>query len=508
MDALTPDTWKAMLPKDEVKNIERVLDLPERVLQFGTGVLLRALPDYFIDLANKAGRFNGRVVVVKSTPQGDLRAFRLQHCLYTHLIRGFADGKLVEQSIINASISRVLSAQQEWQEVMKCAENPDMQLIVSNTTEAGLILEREDIFEGVPRSFPAKLLAWLFHRFNYFNGDKAKGMVIVPTELIPHNGEVLKQLLLELSAHHSLPADFQSWLTERNHFCTSLVDRIVPGKLPIHEQETMEQKMGFRDALMIASEPYALWAIKVNNEKAKEILDFSNLHRGVILAPDISEYVALKLRLLNGSHTFNCGLAVLAGIRTVREAMEDDLLRSFMKKLLLEELVPSISGGDISLQKARDFALNTMERFQNPFIEHPWINITLQYTSKMKIRNIPTLQKSISLFGIIPPCMVIGFAAYLLFMKGETDANGNYTGTGSSGAYPIKDDKAQLFSELWEKHGAGHIVEAVCKTRELWDFDLSSIPGFIQQVNLKLQQLMEQGVRKTLAHSMNDTIRP
>ncbi|RYY63427.1 MAG: altronate oxidoreductase, partial [Chitinophagaceae bacterium] len=133
---------------------EAIFELPEKVLQFGTGVLLRGLPDYFIDKANRAGLFNGRVVVVKSTTHGDTRDFDRQDGLYTLCIRGFEDGRKVDELQVNASISRVLSAGEQWEEILECAHNADMQVIISNTTEVGIELVQDDIRHHPPKSFP------------------------------------------------------------------------------------------------------------------------------------------------------------------------------------------------------------------------------------------------------------------------------------------------------------------------------------------------------------------
>jgi len=165
--------------------------LPEKVLQFGTGVLLRGLPDYFIDKANRMGLFNGRVVVVKSTDAGDSGAFDRQDGLYTLCVRGIDEGKKVEENIINSSISRVLSARQQWKEILKLAYFADMQVIVSNTTEVGIQLVKEDVLTDTPASFPGKLLAFLYERFKAFEGSPDSGMVIIPTELIVDNGKKL-----------------------------------------------------------------------------------------------------------------------------------------------------------------------------------------------------------------------------------------------------------------------------------------------------------------------------
>ena len=225
---------------------KELFDLPEKVLQFGTGVLLSGLPDYYIDKANKQGIFNGRIVVVKSTDSGDIDAYETQDGLFTHCVRGISQQKITEEYIINASISRVLSAKSQWQEVLACAANPEMQIIISNTTEVGIVLVENDHINGNPPvSFPAKLLAFLYERYKVFNGDAAKGMVIVPTELITDNGTKLQSIVMELAHLNNFEYSFIDWLENANCFCNSLVDRIVPGKLPDAQKKETEGKLGY-----------------------------------------------------------------------------------------------------------------------------------------------------------------------------------------------------------------------------------------------------------------------
>ena len=204
---------------------ESIFKLPEKVLQFGTGVLLRGLPDYFIDKANKQGIFNGRVVIVKSTATGGTDAFQEQDGLFTHCIRGVETDKKIEENIINSSISRVLSANEQWNDVLQCAANPDLEIILSNTTEVGITLMPDDSIQSSPPvSFPGKLLAFLYKRFQIFNGDPAKGLIIIPTELIIDNGKKLESIVLELAHLNSVDPVFMDWLENNNHFCNSLVD--------------------------------------------------------------------------------------------------------------------------------------------------------------------------------------------------------------------------------------------------------------------------------------------
>jgi tagaturonate reductase len=217
-----------------------IFSLPEKVLQFGSGVLLRALPDFIIDKANKKSFFNGRIVIVKSTGSGDKDAFNKQDGLYTVCIRGIDEGKKVEENHIISSVSRVLSASNEWDVVLETAANPKMQVIISNTTEVGITLIKDHIHATPPQSFPGKLVSFLYRRFKIFNGDSTKGMVVIPTELIPGNADKLLAIVKELVHQNDLETSFLDWLEDANYFCNSLVDRIVPGKPALAEQEKIE----------------------------------------------------------------------------------------------------------------------------------------------------------------------------------------------------------------------------------------------------------------------------
>lgn len=396
-----------------------VLDLPEKVLQFGTGVLLRALPDFYIDLANKAGKFNGRVVMVKSTTSPIESAFQLQNGLFTHVLSGIKDGREYEELHVNASISRVLHAIQEWDEVLKIAKSPDLEVIISNTTEVGIVYVEEKISGSVPSSFPAKLLAVLYHRFLHFKGDREKGLIILPTELIDHNAEQLKTILDQLAQYNELSQDFLVWLNQANHFCNTLVDRIVPGKLNDAAQRDVEVKLGYRDELMIMSEPFGLWAIASKNPVVASRLDFINPSIGCLLVDDVHVYKELKLRLLNATHSFCCSYAIQLGFTYVREAMQDKEFNLFVKSLIGEIKSVLLTNPSISSQLADDFANSVIDRFSNPYIDHQWKSISLHYSTKIKVRCLPIFKKAIEIGDKGYKHMLTGLEAYNVFSQGE-----------------------------------------------------------------------------------------
>ncbi len=471
---------------------EKLFDLPEKVLQFGTGILLRGLPDYFIDKANRNGIFNGRIVVIKSTNTGDSAAFDKQDGLYTLCVRGLENGEKKQENIINSSISRVLSASSQWEQILDCAHNMHMKVIISNTTEVGIQLVHEDIRKHPPVSFPGKLLAFLYARYNAFAGSQESGMVIVPTELIVDNGKKLESIVLELAHLNGLEDGFIQWLEGSNHFCSSLVDRIVPGRPDRAMQTTLQSELGYEDNLLIISEVYRLWAIE-GGEEVKKVLSFAQADSGVVIEPEIELHRELKLRLLNGTHTLSCGLCFLAGSTTVRDAMEDESLSSFIADLMQNEIAPSIPY-PIAPQLAKDFCVKVLDRFRNPQIQHQWSAITTQYSSKMKMRILPVLLKHYEQYEHAPELIVLGFAAYLYFMKAVKNDDGKFYGELNGKEYLINDDMAELFMNRWKKHPS-ELVQEVMRDNDFWGADLHALPGFSNAVLEKLNMIIEKGAK-------------
>ncbi len=476
---------------------EAIFSLTEKVLQFGTGVLLRGLPDYFIDQANKKNVFNGRVVVVKSTSKENSASFSNQDGLYTTLIRGYENGKKVNRTIINSSISRVLTANENWNEILLVASNPDLKVIISNTTEIGICLLRESIFLNPPISFPAKLLSVLWERYKYFGADDDKGMVIIPTELIPENGKLLKSILNELAIYNQLHLDFIKWMNEENDFCNSLVDRIVPGKLSAEKKIVEESLIGYQDDLMILCEPYSLWAIESANKKTIKTLSFAITNPTVKVVPDINLYKELKLRLLNGTHSFSCGLAILCGFDTVKDAMQADYFRQFVKTLMLEEIKPLLISESISEQTAQIFAEQVIDRFSNESIEHKWINISMQYSTKMAIRNVPLFLLNSKKNREIPTCMILGFAAFLLFMKTEKNKDGLYQKFIGNQFHPVNDDKAELIYHYWLEKNTFDAVSTILSDVSIWGTNLNDIKGFCDKL-VEMIESLNRGVEKNV----------
>jgi tagaturonate reductase len=508
MPILTQELVRAAVASSAVSLPPPALfDLPEKVLQFGTGVLLRGLPDFLIDQANRQGLFNGRVVVVKSTDGGgDAAAFERQDNLYTVCVRGIEDEVPVSQDVVCASLSRVLSAKSQWAEVLAFAASPDLQIVLSNTTEVGIVLdETDDVRATPPRSFPGKLLAVLLARYEAFAGAADKGLVIVPTELIPDNGTKLRGILRELAESQVPDVGFLTWLEKANTVCNSLVDRIVPGKPDAASLAALAQELGYEDELLTMSEVYALWAIE-GGERVQQVLSFQPVHPGIIVQPDINQFKELKLRLLNGTHSLACGLAVLAGVPTVRGAMENDNLLTYIRNLMLADLLPGIPY-PIDEKVGQRFGMQVLDRFRNPAVEHRWLAITLNYSAKLRMRVIPDLLHYAERFRAVPQYVALGFAAYLLFMRGTRQEGGKWYGEANGQEYPIQDEQAGFFADLWANTSPIELARQVLSDLGLWGTDLTALPGFTEAVTRYLLQMTQEGAAATLAAKLNKTVR-
>lgn len=447
------------------------MELKERMLQFGTGILLKGLPDYLIQLANEK-RGWGKIVMVKSTsPEKGKEKFPP----YYLVEKGIQNGQAVERAIKMEVISREINAQTQWDTLQKLAKSADLEVIISNTTEAGLQYKQEKINETeVPESFPAKLLALLQTRFK----ADLPGWIIIPCELIPENGKVLFEIIKKLAQFNEMSPAFVQWLEKENHFCSSLVDRIVSGKANQQSHDAWEAKLGHKIPELIETEPYCLWAIECSDEVMSK-LNWEGIHPNLILDADISMYKERKLRILNGTHTFMVGLAFLAGHDTVLEAMQDPEIGNFVRELALNEIAPAT---DIDPEKAQEFARDVLDRFSNPHIRHLLLNITLQYSMKMAMRNLKSIERYESQFGNPPEKMARGFAAYLQFVNPREEMEGQFFGIWRGKKYLIQDNEASLIRTIMQAHPEkNQALDSIFQSASLWgEFRFSE--GFKEKV--------------------------
>jgi tagaturonate reductase len=473
-----------------------LLDLPERAMQFGTGALLRGLVDYFIDEANRRGQFGGRVMMIGSTGSGRDRRLNEQDGLYTLVVQGIVDGSARRDFRVIASVSRALSAATQWAEILRGAESASLELIFSNTTEVGIVLDENDAAAGPsqspPSSFPGKLTALLAHRARHFNFDASCAPVVIPCELIEGNGDRLKDIVRTLAGRWSFGSEFLRWL-DTVPFCNTLVDRIVPGAPSPEQRVELDTVLRYDDAMLTVCEPYRLFAIQAD-DAVRSRLRFADADPGIIVAEDIAPYRERKVRLLNGSHTSLVYLALLAGCTTVREAVEHPALGAFLRTVLFDEIVPSVS-----VPGAETFAREVLDRFANPYLHHALWDITLQGTAKLRVRVVPTIVEYTRRTGQAPRAVALGFAAYLAFQRGDLHAARR-----AAGQNVPADAAGDAVRVRWNAVGDDPpaltaFARDICADKALWGTDLTTIPGFTEQVGDHLVRIRHDGAHAAMA---------
>jgi tagaturonate reductase len=353
------------------------------ILQFGAGNFLRGFVDLFAAQLNRdPATAVGPVWVVQSTGTARAEALNAADCRYHVAIRGFQHGQVIDELEFVDSIHEVMPSATRWREILELACDPALDLIVSNTTEAGFCLaDGERPGEGPPLSFPAKLLACLLARHEA-GGDPVQ---VVPCELVERNGARLRELVLEQARRWQIGGPAIDWIRDEVGWVNNLVDRIVPGT-------PKEHPFLAEDPLLLTAEPYALWAVETGSP-------FPFQHPAVTTATDIEPFYLRKVRILNGLHSALVCKAMPLGIETVREAVEHPELGPWLGHLLNDEIVPVLEG---RVESPEDFGKITLDRFRNPFLEHSLGAIALHHEEKVRVRLVPTYEEYRKRFGRTP----------------------------------------------------------------------------------------------------------
>ncbi|MCD7736474.1 MAG: tagaturonate reductase [Lachnospiraceae bacterium] len=474
---------------------------PEKVLQFGEGNFLRAFVDYWFDLANEKADWNGKCVLVQPIAPGLSKMINEQEGLYTLYLRGSEKGQKVDAKRVISSVSRCLNPYEkdDYEAMMQVAVSDDLEIIVSNTTEAGIAYDPACQPEDCPpSSFPAKLTQVLYRRYQ----AGKPGILMLACELIDNNGKELLKCVNQYIEQWGLEDGFKKYVNEDCTFCGSLVDRIVPGRIrDPKEVAELEEKHGYADPLLDVGEVFGVWVIE-GDESLNDTLPFrrAGLEDKVFVTPDMSPYKKRKVRILNGAHTgFTLG-AYLAGEDIVRDCMNDETIRGFMNKMLYEEVIPTLP---LDKNDLMEFAAAVQDRFNNPFVNHELMSISLNSTSKWKARNMPSFLEYVKEKGELPKCLTTSLAAYIAFYSNDiqelTDA-GLVCKRPAGNTYTVSDDRWVL--EFYSEHRGDSeeaLTHAVLSNTKMWDQDLTEIADLEAAVVETLKKIRTEGAKAAFA---------
>ena len=469
---------------------------PVKVLQFGEGNFLRAFVDYFIDIANEKADFNGSVALVKPISIGTLfPAFKEQDYRYTVLLRGLVDGQAVEQSRVITSVSDAVDAYADYDAYAAYAKCETLRFIVSNTTEAGIVLDESDKLELCPpNSYPGKLTKLLYERAEHFNYAADKGLIILPVELIDDNGIMLKKCVKALCKLWNLGKKFETWLDEACVFTSTLVDRIVTG-YPRGEDQAIWNQLGYEDRILVTAEPFGLWVIESEKDISKE-LPLPECGLPVIYTDNQKPYKQRKVRILNGAHTSFVPMAFQCGYDYVLDAMNDPMIKTFMQKTLYNEVIPTLT---LPKDDLMAFAEAVTGRFMNPYIKHALLSICLNSVSKWRARCMPSLLVYAEKEGKLPEHLTFSLAALMGLYHGGKIVDGKLECIRGGETYTLQDDAAVLefFAEkstLPEEE----MVKAFLGNESFFGPDLIKVPGIVESVTSSLKDILARGMKTVM----------
>ena len=460
---------------------------PIKILQFGEGNFLRAFVDWFIQKMNDSNQYHGHVVVVQPLSQGRVKNLQEQDGLYTLILQGINEQG---QAVINSHIIDVLddfvNPYDEYQKYLNYFSSSDLEVVISNTTEAGIYYEAKDVDcdmnNNTPISYPGKLFAGLKRRFETFHGERP--LAIIPCELIDDNGIKLKEVLLHLARERKESEKFINYLMDGCHFTNTLVDRIVPG-FPRQDFAKLCEQFGYIDNNMVKGEYFHLYVLQQEDFIEKRF-PVDKIGLNAIYVKDVHPYKKRKVRILNGAHSSLVPVAYLAGFDEVGQSLLNPLVNQFLTAEINEEIVPTIKIAGVN-----KFADDVMARFKNPFVNHKLMAIALNSISKFRERDIPTIIDDIKAQRKVSH-LCFALASLICFYRGYRINDG----VKESIALNDKPEFIKKFNEYWEKyekdHSVSSLVKSVLANTSFWGQDLNKIERLSQEVIKDVELILRE----------------
>lgn len=481
------------------KAISGKKERPIRVVQFGEGNFLRGFVDYMIDIANESGKFDGDIVLIKPIEFGSLDMFHEQDCQYTVSLRGIVDGEAKVQNRVVTAVADAVDTYQEYEKYMDLAKIDTLRFVVSNTTEAGIVFDDTDKMElEPPKTFPGKLTKFLYERYQFFHGAEDKGLVMLPVELIDDNGIMLKKCVLQFIELWGLEDDFKAWVENACIFTSTLVDRIITG-YPRDEVESIWQSLGYEDRILVTGEPFALWVIESGKDISKEF-PLPDAGLPVIFTDNQKPYKQRKVRILNGAHTSFVLASYLAGNDIVLESMQDEDVKNFMMKTIFDEVIPTLT---LPKEELEEFANAVITRFNNPYVKHALLSISLNSVSKWRARCLPSFLGYVEKYGRLPVHLTFSIAALMAFYTGSEIRDKALIGHRNGQEYNIMDDMAVLeFFRDYSGKDTKIFVDAYLSNENFHGQDLTKVEGLSDAVASYLDDIKENGMRAALCRTL------
>lgn len=471
------------------ESLNVTVGLSPKILQIGGGNFIRGYINWMVEILNREAGFNAGTILIKPTNNGDYDLLNDQDGLYTVVLKGFENGEVVERIVLVKNIIDIINPYKDYEQFLDSAKIPTIRWIISNTTEVGIKVNENDLLTDKPsKEYPGKLTQWLFERFRFFDGDPKRACIFLPLELIENNGKELKKSILEYAKQWELGESFLKWIEQRNIFCDSLVDRIVSGYPETETLDKYYRKLGYLDQQIVFGELYHSLIISGPEEIHQEI-PFSSTSLNVKFVKELKPYRELKVFLLNGAHTLITPIAMLAGLKTVKEVMKSELHKSYLKNILINEISPCI--GSLGTDEKEKYISQILERFANPGIDHFLQDIAMNSIAKFEIRLLPTLRTYLAQKGDIPLGITLSLACLLFFYSPKSGIKET-----------LKKERPGVMSRLtmhWNKYYDGEIslrqlVFLIFNDKTIFNSNLTVIPELVPKVSFYLDRVRLKGI--------------
>ncbi|WP_455382848.1 tagaturonate reductase [Salinispira pacifica] len=463
-----------------------------RILQFGEGNFLRAFVDWMVQKANDAGAMNAEVIMVQPLAEGRCDALSAGGGRYNVVLRGLIGEQPVVETTRVDCIRECINPYTQFGRFIETARDPSIRFVVSNTTEAGISLSDRDRREDMPAaSFPAKVLQWLEARHHAFDGRDSAGVIFLPCELIAENGPRLRECILNLASRWGLTPKLQRWIERSCTFCSTLVDRIVPG-FPSDEYDELCRSIGGPDPLLVAGELFHLWVIESSSD-LRGLLPLPSAGLNVLFTNDLSPWRTRKVRILNGAHTIAASVGLLCGAETIADFIADPVLSRYLHRCVREEIIRSMEGRSDDLGSYAD---SVFERFRNPFLVHRLESIALNCASKYATRVVPSIIGHFRVYSTPPPLLTLSLAALLLLYR-PGSGESSQTAPGRPRFSPTDNEEYLVaFRRFWSD--PAHGLPALLSNEGLWGENLADLPGLRDSVGSRLSELLESTNRQEI----------
>ncbi len=464
--------------------------LKTRMVHFGFGAFHRAHQALLTDrVLNARGGDWGICEISLFSGDTLMRQLREQDHLYTVLEKG-ADGN---QAIVVGAVNECLNAKLDsLAAIIEKFCEPQVAIVSLTITEKGycidpatgaLDLTNPRIIHDLqspdePHSAPGILVEALSRR-------QARGLApftVLSCDNIPDNGHVVKNAVLGMAEKRS-PA-LADWIREHVSFPATMVDRIVPAATEDSLAE-ITRELGVTDPCAISCEPFIQWVVEDHFVAGRPAWEAA----GVQMVSDVRPWEEMKLRMLNGSHSFLAYLGYLSGFQHINECMQDSAFREAAYRLMMDEQAPTLTITDVDLT---GYAQSLIERFANPALKHKTWQIAMDGSQKLPQRMLAGIRLHLARESAWP-LLALGVAGWMRYVSGVDDAGVTID---------VRDPLNDKIRAIVVTHHEDQRVSALLSLSEIFGNDLPHNPVFVQAIEAAWQRIAQHGAHQAVIDTL------